>query len=122
MPKLIASPLRVAAAGEPPKFIDEYVGSASDGTSEVSIARMQSPGGWAEPGQRPTFDEWTIVVEGTVVIEHEGGRLEVGAGQAAFTAAGEWVRYSTPGPEGARYFSVCVPAFTFAAANRDPDG
>ncbi len=121
MPRLIASPVRVAAAGQPPKTIDEFVGGASDGTQAVSIARMASPPGWAEPGQRPEFDEWTIVLEGTVVIDHDGGELEVGAGQAAVCRAGEWVRYRTPGPEGARYFSVCVPAFTFESAHRDPE-
>lgn len=119
MPRLIPSPVRVAAAGEPPKVIDEFVGGASDGTRAVSIARMESPAGWSEPGQRPEFDECTIVIDGTVVIEHEGGRLEVNAGQAAFTSAGEWVRYSTPGDSGARYFSVCVPAFSFETVHRD---
>lgn len=121
VPRLIPAPVRVAAAGEPPKTIDELVGRASDGDEAVSLALMVSPPGWAEPGQRPEFDEYTIVLSGMVRVEHEGGAVEAHAGQAVHCAPGEWVRYSTPGPDGARYVSVCVPAFSFDVVHRDPD-
>lgn len=119
MPRLIEGPVRVAAAGEPPKTIDEYVGRASDGEEAVSLAHMRSPSGWEEPGQRPEFDEYTIVLRGSVRVEHEAGAVEARAGQAIHCRAGEWVRYSTPGPEGAEYVSICVPAFSFELVNRD---
>lgn len=120
MPRLIQAPVQVAAIGDPPKTIDEFVGRASDGDESVSVAQMKSPPGWAEPGQRPEFDEYTIVLRGTVRIEHEGGFIEVSAGQAAHCLPGEWVRYSTPGPEGAEYVSICLPAFSFEIVHRDP--
>ena len=119
MPELIAEPSRVAAAGEPPKLIDEYVGRASSGESGLSIARMRSPTGWAEPGQRPEFDEFTIVLRGALEVESESGKLTVSAGQAVRTRPGEWVRYSTPGAGGAEYISVCVPAFAPSTVHRD---
>ncbi len=119
MPELIDAPSRVAAAGEPPKLIDEFSGVASTGESRLSIAHMRSPSGWSEPGQRPEFDEYTIVLNGAVVVESDDGRLTVQAGQAVHTRPGEWVRYSTPGPSGAEYISVCLPAFTPAAVHRD---
>jgi len=119
MPRIIESPVRVAAAGEPPKTIDEFVGRASSGESTLSVARMRSPSGWAEPGQRPEFDEYTIVLSGHLVVEHDGGTLEVPAGCAVHTRPGEWVRYSTPGPQGAEYVSVCLPAFSPEAVHRD---
>ena len=97
MPELISQPRRVPAAGEPPKLIDEFVGRASTGDAGLSIARMRSPSGWAEPGQRPEFDEFTVVLRGTVVVEFEGGQMTVEAGQAVHARPGEWVRYSTPG-------------------------
>jgi len=109
----------VAAAGEPPKLIDEFVGRASTGDARLSIARMRSPCGWAEPGQRPDFDEFTVVLRGALLVEHEGGQLTVEAGQAVHTRPGEWVRYSTPGPGGAEYISVCVPAFAPGTVHRD---
>ncbi len=121
VPRLIPAPVRVAAAGEPPKTIDEFVGRASDGDEAVSLALMTSPPRWAEPGQRPEFDEYTIVLSGMVRVEHEGGAVEAHAGQAVHCAPGEWVRYSTPGTDGARYVSVCVPAFSFDVVHRDPD-
>ena len=119
MPELLPAPVRVAALGQPPKTIDEHAGRASTGEAGVSIARMRSPSGWSEPGQRPEFDEYTVVLAGTLVVEHEGGRLEVGAGQAVHCRPGEWVRYATPGPEGADYLSVCLPAFSPDTVHRD---
>jgi mannose-6-phosphate isomerase-like protein (cupin superfamily) len=119
MPKLVESPSRVAAVGTPPKTIDEFVGRASSGDAGVSLARMRSPSGWSEPGQRPDFDEFTVVFRGMLRVEHEGGALEVGAGQAVIVRGGEWVRYSTPGPEGAEYVAVCRPAFSLETVHRD---
>lgn len=119
MPRLIAAPSRVPAAGTPPKQIDEYVGHANTGTGALSIAHMRSPSGWMEPYQRPTFDEYTIVLRGTLRVEHEGGALDVAAGQAVLVRAGERVRYATPGPEGAEYVAVCVPAFTPESSGRE---
>jgi mannose-6-phosphate isomerase-like protein (cupin superfamily) len=121
MPKLIATPTRVTAAGTPPKLINEYVGQVSTRTPGVSLAHMRSPAGWREPGQTPTFDEYTLVLSGMVRVEYRGGTLDVQAGQAVHAAAGEWVRYSTPSPDGAEYLSVCVPAFTPESARRDAD-
>lgn len=122
MPELIGAPRRVEAAGSPPKLIDEYVGRVATGDDAVSIAHMHSPSGWSEPGQRPTFDEFTLVLRGSLRVEHEAGALDVDAGQAVAVRAGEWVRYSSPGPEGAEYVAVCVPAFSLEAARRDGDG
>ena len=119
MPELIPAPTRVTAAGEPPKSIEEYVGRVNNGEGRVSVARMRSPQGWSESGQRPTFDEYTIVIAGVLVVEHEGGTVEVSAGQAVHCRPGEWVRYSTPGPEGAEYVSVCLPAFSPQTVHRD---
>jgi mannose-6-phosphate isomerase-like protein (cupin superfamily) len=119
MPRLIARPTRIPAAGTPTKLIDEYVGGPTTATDALSVAHMRSPGGWQEPGQRPDFDEYTVVLRGRLVVEHEGGRLEVTAGQAVITARGEWVRYATPDPGGAEYIAVCLPAFTPARAHRD---
>jgi mannose-6-phosphate isomerase-like protein (cupin superfamily) len=111
MPELISQPSRVPAADEPPKLIDEFVGRASTGDTRLSIARMRSPSGWAEPGQRPEFDEFTVVLRGAVLVELEGGQLTVEAGQAVHARPGEWVRYSTPGADGAEYVAICLPAF-----------
>lgn len=119
MPRLIESPVRVTAPGDPPKTIEEFVGRASDGEETVSLAHMKSPAGWAEPGQRPEFDEYTIVLRGLVRVDHEDGFTDVRAGQAIHCRPGEWVRYSTPDPEGADYISVCVPAFAFDIVHRD---
>jgi mannose-6-phosphate isomerase-like protein (cupin superfamily) len=112
MPKFIAAPSRVEAAGTPPKLIDEYVGRVNTRTEVVSIAHMRSPAGWTEPGQRPTFREYTIVLYGTLMVEFEGGILEVRAGQAVVCEPDEWIRYSTPGADGAEYVAVCMPAFS----------
>ncbi len=119
MPDLIPGPSRVAAAGQPPKLIDEYVGLANTGQDGLSIAYMRSPAGWAEPGQRPEFDEFTIVLRGALVVESEQGRMTVQVGQAVHTRPGEWVRYSTPGADGAEYLSVCLPAFAPGTVHRD---
>ena len=119
MPELIAQPARVEAAGTPPKLIDEFVGRANTGEERVSVARMRSPEGWSEPGQRPEFDEVTVVVAGMVRVEHEGGTLEVREGQAVLTRAGEWIRYSTPESGGAEYLAVCLPAFSPETVHRD---
>ena len=119
MPELIKEPSRVAAAGRPPKLIDEYVGRANTGQDGLSIAHMRSPSGWAEPGQRPEFDEFTIVLRGALVVESEDGQMTVQVGQGVHTRPGEWVRYSTPGAAGAEYISVCMPAFAPDTVHRD---
>jgi len=119
MPRLIDAPTVVAAAGNPPKRI-EFAGRVNSGHTGVSVARMVSPAGWREPGQRPQFEEITVVLRGSVRVEFEGGVLDVGAGQAVVTSPGEWVRYSTPGDGGAEYVAVCVPAFSMEKVHRDP--
>jgi mannose-6-phosphate isomerase-like protein (cupin superfamily) len=121
MPELIAGPTRVEAAGNKPKRIDEFVGRVNSREASVSIARMRSPGGWVEPGQTPDFDEYTVVLAGRLRVEYKGGVMDVDAGQAVVVRRGEWVRYSTPEPEGAEYLTVCLPAFTLDAAHRDAD-
>src|SRR5689334_10152029 len=117
VPELIESPVRVEAAGEPPKTIEEFAGRARNGEERVSVARMRSPAGWSEPGQRPEFDEYTIVLAGSIQVEGEDGAFEVRAGQAVLVRGGEWVRYSTP--EGAEYIAVCLPAFAPDTVHRD---
>src|SRR5262245_1492078 len=106
MPTLIAAPTTIAAAGNKPKIINEFVGRVNSRISDVSIAQMRSPPGWVEPGQRPEFDEYTVVLRGSLHVRYEHGALDVRAGQAVITHAGEWVEYSTPGPEGAEYIAV----------------
>lgn len=119
IPVLIESPSVIQAAGNKPKRIEEFVGRVNSKTPGVSIARMVSPGGWVEPGQAPEFDEYTVVLKGVLKVEFKGGSLEVKAGQAVWTKKGEWVRYSTPGPEGAEYVAVCIPAFSPQTVHRD---
>jgi mannose-6-phosphate isomerase-like protein (cupin superfamily) len=119
MPKQIATPVRIAAAGNMIKVIDEYVGRSATGTTELSIAHMRSPQGWSEPGQRPEFREYTLVLQGSLHVEFEGGSTDVGVGGALITEPGEWVRYSTPNPGGAEYIAVCLPAFSPASVHRD---
>ena len=119
MPELIPGPARVEAAGNKPKVIEEFVGRVNTGEGRVSVARMTSPEGWEEPGQRPEFDEYTLVLEGSLRVEYEGGELAVGAGQAVLARAGEWIRYSSPEPGGARYVAVCLPAFSPDTVRRD---
>jgi ethanolamine utilization protein EutQ (cupin superfamily) len=119
MPQLIESPTRVQAAGNKPKLIDEYIGRVNSNTAPVSVAHMRSPSGWQEPGQTPEFDEYTIILRGMLRVEHQGGHLEVRAGQAVIAHKGEWVRYSTPEPDGAEYIAVCLPAFSMESVHRD---
>lgn len=122
MPRLIENASRVTAAGAPPKTIDEYVGRVNSGDGALSMAHMRSPSGWAEPGQTPEFDEYTLVLHGALRVEFDGGELTVPAGQAVHAAPGEWVRYSSPGADGAEYVAVCLPAFDLGAAHRDDEG
>ena len=119
MPRLIDKPTVIACVGTKPKQIQEFAGRVNSGHKGVSVARMISPSGWEEPGQRPEFEEITVVLKGTLRVEHEKGALDVRAGQAVVASAGEWVRYSTPGPEGAEYVAVCLPAFSPTTVNRD---
>jgi len=119
MPTLIPQPTRIQAAGNKPKLIDEYVGRVNSKTSATSVAHMRSPVGWVEPGQTPEFEEFTIVLKGMLRVEHKGGSLDVHAGQAVVTHAGEWVRYSTPEEGGAEYIAVCLPAFSMDTVHRD---
>jgi mannose-6-phosphate isomerase-like protein (cupin superfamily) len=121
MPRLIERPTVIQAAGNKPKQIEEYAGRVNSGHSGVSVARMISPEGWVEPGQRPEFEEITLVLRGLLRVEHERGALDVRAGQAVVTHAGEWVRYSSPEPGGAEYVAVCTPAFTPQTVHRDAD-
>jgi mannose-6-phosphate isomerase-like protein (cupin superfamily) len=121
MPELIEGPSRVEAAGNKPKLIDEFIGRVNSREPAVSIARMRSPAGWVEPGQTPDFDEYTVVLAGLLRVEHHDGFIDVRAGQAVTVRRGEWVRYSTPEPEGAEYIAVCLPAFTLEGARRDPE-
>ncbi len=119
MPTMIDAPMVVPAVGNKPKRIEEYAGRVRSGHANVSIARMVSPEGWLEPGQRPEFEEITVVISGALHVEHEGGVLHVRAGQAVVTHAGEWVRYSSPEPGGAEYVAVCLPAFSPDTVHRD---
>lgn len=120
MPTHVSEPTVVQAAGNLPKIIREYVGRVNTGTAALSVAHMQSPAGWVEPGQRPEFDEFTVVLRGTLVVNSEtGGSIEVRAGQAIIAHKGEWVQYSTPGEEGAEYVAVCLPAFSPETVHRD---
>jgi quercetin dioxygenase-like cupin family protein len=119
MPRLIAKPTVVPAAGRPPKIIEEFVGRVNSQTSALSIAKMTSPSGWREPGQTPEFDEYTIVLKGELQVETREAIHTVAAGQAIMVHAGEWVRYGTPGAAGAEYIAVCLPAFALATVHRD---
>lgn len=120
MPRLVETPTVIQAAGNKPKEIREHIGRVNTGTEALSIAHMKSPGGWVEPGQRPEFDEYSIVIKGTLRVESEdGSTLDVQAGQSVIAPAGEWVCYSTPGSEGAEYIAVCVPAFSPGTVHRD---
>jgi mannose-6-phosphate isomerase-like protein (cupin superfamily) len=119
MPRLIEQATVIQAAGNKPKRIEEYIGRVNSGHTAISVARMVSPGGWEEPGQRPEFEEVTVLLRGRLRVEYEGGTLDVAEGQAVVTSPGEWVRYSTPHPEGAEYVAICMPAFSPALVHRD---
>ena len=119
MPTLISQPTRITAAGNKPKLIDEYIGRVNSKTSAASVAHMHSPQGWEEPGQSPEFDEFTIVLKGTLRVEHQTGATEVNAGQAVIAHRGDWIKYSTPQDGGAEYIAVCLPAFSMETVHRD---
>ena len=119
MATLIDKPTIVQAAGNKPKIIQEFIGRVNSQTDGVSVARMQSPGGWVEPGQTPEFDEYTVVLRGTLRVATRDGSLDVSAGQAVIAPKGEWVQYSTPGDDGAEYVAICLPAFSPAIVHRD---
>lgn len=119
MAKLISGPTIVEAAGNKPKIIEEYVGRVNSSDDVLSVARMKSPSGWVEPGQTPEFDEYTLVLRGTLRVTTTDGTIDVNPGQAIVAARGEWVQYSTPGPEGAEYVAICLPAFSLSTVHRD---
>ena len=119
MPTLIPAPTRIEAAGNKPKLIEEFIGRVNSHESRLSVARMKSPGGWVEPGQTPEFDEYTVVLRGTLRVTTKIGTLEIHAGQGVIVHAGEWVQYSTPDDEGAEYVAVCLPAFAPDIVHRD---
>lgn len=119
MPTVISRPTRIQSAGNKPKVIDEFIGRVNNSESRLSLAHMRSPSGWQEPGQKPEFDEFTLVLKGVLRVEYEGGTLDVTAGQAVIAHAGEWVRYSTPLAEGAEYVAICLPAFSPETVHRD---
>ena len=119
MPTKIPGPKRIEAAGNKPKLIDEYIGRVNSAHTHASVAHMRSPAGWQEPGQTPEFEEFTVVLRGMLRVEYQGGSLDVRPGEAVVAHPGEWVRYSTPEPEGAEYIAVCVPAFSPDTVHRD---
>ena len=119
MARLIEGPTTIEAAGNKPKLIEEFIGRVNSQTGDLSMARMKSPGGWVEPGQTPDFDEYTVVLAGTLRVETKDGTLDVGAGQALLAPKGEWVRYSSPDEGGAEYIAVCLPAFSPETVHRD---
>lgn len=121
MPTIIPAPTIISSAGNKQKMIEEYVGKVNTNSSEVSVARMVSPEGWEEPGQRPEFDEYTIVLKGTLKVETENDSFDIKAGSAIITPKGEWIKYSTPYEEGAEYIAVCIPAFSPDTVNRDDE-
>ena len=121
MPTKINGPSIIEAAGTNPNRIEEYIGQVNTGTAAVSVARMVSPPGWQEPGQRPAFDEYTVVLNGRLRVESQGGILDIRAGEAVIAHAGQWVRYSTPEPQGAEYIAVCLPAFSPETVHRDDE-
>ncbi|MDH3839367.1 MAG: hypothetical protein OET45_01940 [Chromatiales bacterium] len=121
MPVLLSQATRVAAHGNKAKQIDEYIGRVNSGDTRISVAHMDSPPGWAEPGQTPEFDEYTVVLRGCLRVESDAGVIDVRAGQAIAVSAGEWIRYSSPEAGGAEYIAVCLPAFSPDTVHRDPD-
>lgn len=121
LPRLIKKPTVVAAVGSKPKQIEEFVGRVNSGHENISVARMKSPAGWKEPGQRPEFEEITFILSGMLRVEYEGGSLDVRAGQTVVAKPGEWIRYSTPESGGAEYIAVCLPAFSPETVHRDSE-
>lgn len=121
MPTLIDKPTRIEAAGNKPKLIDEFIGRVNSRDDAISVAHMRSPSGWVEPGQTPEFDEFTIVLKGMLRVKHKAGTLDVQPGQAIVAYKGEWIQYSTPGPDGAEYIAICLPAFSPATVHRDAE-
>lgn len=119
MPTHIKQPSVIEAAGNKPKRIEEFIGRVNSNSAGVSVARMQSPSGWVEPGQTPEFEEYTVVLRGSLRVTTRDGVIDVGAGEAVITRGGEWVQYSTPGAEGAEYIAVCLPAFSMDTVHRD---
>ena len=119
MPTLVPAPTRIEAAGNKPKIIEEFIGRVNSGTTAVSLARMKSPAGWTEPAQTPLFDEYTLVLSGMLRVAHRSGAIDVLAGQAVIAHKGEWVQYSSPGPDGAEYVAVCLPAFSPDTVKRE---
>ena len=119
MATFIQKPTTIQAGGQPPKSIEEFVGRVNSGTAAVSIARMKSPPGWVEPGQTPEFDEYTVVLRGSLHVKLREAEYDVGAGRAIIVKAGEWVQYSSPSPEGAEYIAVCIPAFAPEMVHRE---
>ena len=119
MATYIPKPTLIHAAGQPPKSIEEFVGRVNSGTAAVSIARMKSPSGWAEPAQTPEFDEYTVVFRGSLHVKLKDAEFDVAAGQAIIVKAGEWVQYSSPSPEGAEYIATCIPAFSPDTVHRE---
>ncbi len=119
MPTHIKQPSVIEAAGNKPKRIEEYIGRVNSKSAGVSVARMQSPSGWVEPGQTPEFEEYTVVLRGSLRVTTREGVIDVDAGEAIITRSGEWVQYSTPGAEGAEYIAVCLPAFSMDTVHRD---
>ncbi len=119
MPTLIPTPTRIQAAGNKPKLIDEFIGRVNSKHTQLSVAQMRSPCGWVEPGQTPEFEEFTVVLKGLLRVQYKGGSLDVRAGQAVVTHAGEWVQYSTPEADGAEYIAICLPAFGMDTVHRD---
>ncbi len=119
MAHIISAPTRIEAVGTPPKIIEEFIGRVNSKTDGISIARMVSPSGWSEPGQRPEFDEYTVVLRGELQAETADGIFRITAGQTLVANKGEWVRYSSPGPEGAEYVAICIPAFSPDTVHRD---
>src|SRR5689334_11785492 len=119
MPTVIQNPTRIQAAGNKPKLIDEYIGRVNSKTSALSVAHMRSPEGWEEPGQTPEFDEFTVVLHGTLRVKYKSGQTDISAGQAVIAHRGEWIQYSTPLEGGAEYIAVCLPAFSIETVHRD---
>lgn len=119
MVQIIKKPTQIKAAGNKPKIIQEFIGLVNSDTIALSVARMKSPSGWVEPGQTPEFDEYTVVLKGALRVETKSGTWTVEEGQAVIVSRKEWVRYSTPGPDGAEYIAVCLPAFSPDIVHRD---